>query len=315
LPFLDSRSRAHRVDAAIALVNMNETAGHEEKIVAALSLALIDDFRATRAIEALVKLRSSARPAIPKLIAVTQGSEVRERRQAVWALGRVGGDDERILPVLIDAAADADHDVRLSALLALHFLQPRARQTVPVIEQAYEEARRKRSFDSSLLNTTNDEEPEDVEALLDLGADANLRGFRTGRTALMVASEKADLETAALLIKRGADVNMKCSVEGVDRVAREQFMRTSRSDFVFFTLARVFGVNIGIGDYKDKTALILAVESEAPEERKLPVVRLLLESGADPEISSKLMHRAKEVAREMGHDQILQLLQEHTRRV
>jgi ankyrin repeat protein len=62
---------------------------------------------------------------------------------------------------------------------------------------------------TALIAAVSDGHIENVRALLSRGANPN--SFGMGRSALMIAAQKHDLERAKLLIEKGADVNLKTS--------------------------------------------------------------------------------------------------------
>jgi uncharacterized protein len=109
------------------------------------------------------------------------------------------------------------------------------------------------------------EYPELVRALLDAGLDPNETGA-SGRTALMVAARLDLIDAARLLLERGVAVDTGAS----DKVAELY----PQSDDVQCRDGGQWEPN----DTPGRTALSYAAESASP-----PMVRLLLDHGADPD--------------------------------
>jgi HEAT repeat protein len=65
-----------------------------------------------------------------------QDRDVRQRRQAVAALGNAGTADPRVVPALAQATADSDAAVRRTAILSLLRLGPAAQEALPALERA-----------------------------------------------------------------------------------------------------------------------------------------------------------------------------------
>ena len=150
-----------------------------------------------------------------------------------------------------------------------------------------------------------------VELLLSYGADANRpRAFGEGYTALQFAVEKGSLETIALLIRHGADVNAPPSINGSTALQ----MATNSGFFNIASLLIEHGADVngpraqvGYGPIGGVTAIEAAAQNG-----RFDFVRLLLQKGAilvgDGE---EQYQRATKLAQDSGHLAVQELLEQH----
>jgi ankyrin repeat protein len=135
--------------------------------------------------------------------------------------------------------------------------------------------------------------PEGVRLLLDHHADPNLADNK-GYTPLLYvweAQSPAAGEIAELLIRHGADVNLRCGIAGQTPLGNATQM--GRADLVKILLAARAEVNSA--DNRGTTALHIAAMVDQPE-----IITLLLSAGADPQARDAHGDRPIDVARDCG---------------
>ena len=139
-----------------------------------------------------------------------------------------------------------------------------------------------------------------AEALLDAGADPNAVGGY-GRTPLVMAIDKDDIEGVRLLLKRGADVRLKPSrkdcepplfaaaaIKTSDKINSVKEGGTVRTSFVpqfrnpeIFKLLLEAGADPNAPGALNQTPLIrLAWQADVPDEIIVPLMEALLKAGA-----------------------------------
>jgi len=310
-PFLKAENKYERASAAIALVAMGETNEHIDEIVPQLTAALQynDTWTRKRAMTMLGNLGPAAKAATATLLKLAQSSDDKIRRHAVWALGRMGDRSQVVIDTLVKSLQDEDHNVRLNALISLDSLYPEAKSTIPVVKAEFNRQSSRRYFDGALLFSAYEGDPEDAQALINLGADVNVKGYYTGKTALMVAAQEGHFETIKVLLKNGAKVNVVSDGSGVDPNVTEPFLPMNM--FSMFQLIFSSGnqSNIGTGKYEGKTALMYAVESEISDDEKIEIIKSLVDRGADKNILSKDRRTALMIARELKLTNVIDLLE------
>ena len=95
------------------------------------------------AVEALGKIRSEAKAAVPALIAALI-TDARVRGEATIALGKIGPEAKAAVPALVVALKDVNWNVRCNAAIALGQIGPEAVPTlIKVLEACDDEAMRK----------------------------------------------------------------------------------------------------------------------------------------------------------------------------
>jgi ankyrin repeat protein len=127
---------------------------------------------------------------------------------------------------------------------------------------------------------------EVVKALLDKGADINVRSD-DGSTALILAAEEGHEDVVKALLDKGADINLQ-SKDGSTALilAAEE----GHAEIVKALLGKGADINVQCDD-DGSTALILAAEQDHKE-----IVKLLIRHGADPSIENKKKKTALDVA-------------------
>lgn len=131
-----------------------------------------------------------------------------------------------------------------------------------------------------------------VETLLDAGADPNVADV-AGMTPLMLAAGRADI--VEMLIAHKADVS------AVSHEGRNALMLTTSENVAKLLLDR--GAAIDAKDYAGDTALLHAVEADAPE-----VIEFLLARGADATIRDSRGETALQLAVREGESSALAAL-------
>ena len=95
----------------------------------------------------------------------------------------------------------------------------------------------------------------------------------SGKTALITAIEERDTEWAGYLLGQGADPNMSLSNGDTPLMTAARF---GLQDVTHWLIS--VGANVNDTNKKGESALILAVQG-----RQLPIVRVLMVAGADPD--------------------------------
>jgi uncharacterized protein len=146
-----------------------------------------------------------------------------------------------------------------------------------------------------LLEAAEQGDAKRVQELLSKGADTRQKRPADGRTPLMIAAVKGDVEVGSLLIRAGADVNVRDS-EGwtplMLAVANENLLgeilfKKNRSgvsrhyEIAALLIEAKADVNT---KNKGSTALVIASEKPAPE-----IAELLLKNRADPNVRTGQM--------------------------
>jgi ankyrin repeat protein len=143
-----------------------------------------------------------------------------------------------------------------------------------------------------------------VLQLLEAGADINTKqvdGFPKNATPLLLATLNGHVKTAQLLIRRGARQDipdergrlpLPCAVEyGYDLLVRDLIKAGGQA-------------NLKSGENED-TLLIIAAAKENEK-----VIKVLLQNGADKELTNKFGDIALDIAEEKGKKEIIKLLEE-----
>ena len=190
-----------------------------------------------------------------------------------------------------------------------------------------------------LLETVRRRQNDLVALLLDYGADPNRQRREDGLTALLVASSARNMSLVRLLAARGAEVNRPNKAgqtplfvartpeialylieRGASLGAQDELGRTAlfpqaeqaNVDNVRLLLEK--GLEVNHRDATGRTPLFAAVTGHSDVERVEPVVRVLLEHGADPTVVNDDGLRAPDLAAREGKHTIVTLLSEATAR-
>jgi len=278
-PFLKAENKYERASAAIALVAMEETTGHLDEIMEQLKAALRynDKFTRQKAMTALGQLGPVAKEAVPELLNAAQSSDDKIRRYAVWVLGRLGENNQKIMNTLLRSISDEDHNVRLNALLSIDVLDPTIKQENPLVKMEWQKEKSKGNLDSALLFSAFEGDSIDAQALINLGANVNAKGYYTGKTALMIAAQGGHPETVQTLLKNGADPDMVSDHTDINSNIQEPFLPLNMSFLFKDLLLPEFFSKPKINSYEGKTALTYAVESEFFADEKSRIIGLLLD--------------------------------------
>ena len=135
----DKMSRARLALAALAEMEIHA------KIILALLLNELkhDDFHIRQevrqeAASTIGELREYAKPVIPQLITILKDGEEDSdvRAAAALALGRIGQEPDKVVPILIQALANKNYKVKGGSAHALGYFPTYAKQTVPLLLNA-----------------------------------------------------------------------------------------------------------------------------------------------------------------------------------
>ena len=309
-PFLKAQNKYERVSAAIALVAMGETKDYLDEIIAELVPALDynDKWLRDRTMTTLGDLGPVAKAAIPALLKSAGSSDDIIRRYAVWVLGRMGDRNQIVIDTLLKALQDEDHNVRLNALISLDTIYPEAKKTIPSVKEEFSRQRSSKYFDGALLFSAYEGDSADAQALINLGADVNTKGYSTGKTALMIAAQEGHIETVKILLKNGANVNIVSDGNGVDPDVSESFIPMNMLSVFRYIFSSGNKSTVGTGNYEGKTALIYAVESEVSDEEKIQIIKLLMKHGADRDIPGKDQRTALIIAKGLNNKIVAEYL-------
>ena len=289
---------------------MGETNEHLDEIIPQLIAALEynDKWTRERAMTMLGNLGPIAKSATAALLKLAQSSDDKIRRHAIWALGRIGDKSQAVIETLVKSLQDEDHNVRLNALISLDILYPEAKATIPVVQAEFNRQSSSRYFDGALLFSAYEGDSEDAQALINLGADVNVKGYYTGKTALMVAAQEGHLETVKVLLKNGANVNAISDGRGIDPNVTEPFLPMNMLSMFQLIFSSGNKSNVGTGKYEGKTALMYAVESEISDEEKIEIIGLLIAQGADKNILEKDRRTALMIAENLNNKTVAEYL-------
>jgi HEAT repeat protein len=118
-----------RRSAAAAL----EDFGVEAKSAIPILTQTLLDSDLTVQVAATRALGGIGRDAVPALTQALAHSNKYVRREAIWALGRLGPAGEAALPALMNALQDSDLRVRLGAAQAVGAMGPKAQDAIPAL--------------------------------------------------------------------------------------------------------------------------------------------------------------------------------------
>jgi len=167
---------------------------------------------------------------------------------------------------------------------------------------------------SELIDAVVNNDIEEVETLLNNGADINIQD-NDGDTALMLASKYGRTDIVRLLLDHGANSFIRNFLSKTALMIASEYGRT---DIVRLLLDQV--VDIDIQDGYGNTTLNIAVKvivgwdrwSNRDQDQLIEIVRLLLERGADPNIPDNKGHTALTIAKRMAAtDLIMPLVERH----
>ena len=153
--------------------------------------------------------------------------------------------------------------------------------------------------DAALLDAVREGDADEVRALLEAGADANLRDAE-GWTVLMLVTVKGHLEAARELLNAGADVDTK-NEKGWTALR----FAVSMDDTEALRLLLDAGANVNEPDAEGDTALMQATREKSTES-----LDLLLAYGADVNVRNSSGETALEIAARYGYHEVILKLKE-----
>lgn len=157
-----------------------------------------------------------------------------------------------------------------------------------------------RAIDDPLVDAAKNSDAEALRALLDAGADVNVR-TADGSTALLWASYRDDIESARLLIRAGADVNIANELGATPIWAAS---RNGSAALAAELLAA--GADPDAPLLLGETPLVTASRTGNPD-----VVRMLLERGADVNALGARGQTPLMFAAAQRHPDVVRVLLEH----
>jgi hypothetical protein len=112
------------------------------------------------ALDALGYIGPPAKEAVYSLLRWSTNSDYEVRGQAFFALGKIGTEPDRVLPVLINALHDESGTVQTCAILALKDYGPNAKRAVPALVEflnTHDDATSDRSYATNALKAIDPE--------------------------------------------------------------------------------------------------------------------------------------------------------------
>jgi ankyrin repeat protein len=232
-------------------------------------------------------------------------------RYAAWALGRIGPGDRSLVPPLVAAMDHKNLNVRLNALMSLEFIAPDAKTKNPAVAKVYDSFKSDGSLDSTLVFCAAQIhscpailDRQDAEVLIGLGANVDHKDPLTGKTGLIVAIDYGDVDLVGLLIKKGSDVN------AINDVAWSPPKDGNRLPVAVFTsiLLKLRGLS---AIPEEKPVLFHAIEADIPDEKKLKILRLLVESGANVAVTDSNSRTPLGLIKSLNLKEIAEFLATH----
>lgn len=150
-------------------------------------------------------------------------------------------------------------------------------------------------------------ETEKVADFINRGADVNATSY--GVSPLVYALKKRHIETARVLIERGADVNFTDNTYRTPPIVYAAMYRDR--ELIKLMIDRGANVNAKTGSGYEANPGFTAL-MEAAYHGDVEIGRLLLEHGADPLTETNNGTTAMSNARNRGHKQFMELLNEHS---
>lgn len=167
-----------------------------------------------------------------------------------------------------------------------------------------------------------------VKSWIDKGGDVNARHSRSGGNILSYAAGSGNLHLVEYLIVKGADIADRT---GDSTTPLHYACREGHDRIVAFLLSKGANPNAKADRYKrsygetlegtrhfpyEGTPLHWVIDSKLPLDRKIIIVRLLLDAGADPEAIfinpvDRHLYSPLSIAKGLGLPEIVKLLEAH----
>lgn len=133
-----------------------------------------------------------------------------------------------------------------------------------------------------LMIASSGGQTDTVRELIRLGANVNATAHAGhGDTALYFAVLNDHADTVAVLLKAGADPNLKMGIYTPLVIAARK-----SSTPVVAALANSPTLQLDAQDEEGNTTLILGAKSDSPADRKLATLRLLIQRGCNPSLTN-----------------------------
>ncbi len=161
--------------------------------------------------------------------------------------------------------------------------------------------------DVALHKAVRANNPQEVQRLLDDGADVNVPEpddtsvLHDEATVIIIAAGKEYVEVVEILIANGADVNAT-SIYGSTALGEAAIKGNNQ----IVNLLLDAGAQLNPTNRRWKTPLMWAADFNQPH-----TVELLLERGANPSLTNKDGLTALDFALEAGHEEVVALLEPH----
>lgn len=162
---------------------------------------------------------------------------------------------------------------------------------------------------SPLIEAIVFKKEEMAKQLIEMGADVNVRDSSfSGRTALHAAVSNGEYEVAELLLEHGADVNARDNGNQDTPLMVAPFAAIGMAELLI-----EHGADVNARNKFGGTALSAAAgfESMFMKNGYLELVKLLLENGAEVNVKDNFGRTPLKIAKEKGHDKIVELLQQY----
>lgn len=140
------------------------------------------------------------------------------------------------------------------------------------------------------------------------GINPNTVSRYIGRTPLMRAADKGNIDVIRILIENGADVNTQTQTGYTALMMAAGSGKVQAVDFLLKAKA-----NPNIQNNSGATALMRAIDGEGDSAQIKTIVKLLLKAGADINLHDKEGKTALDYAKENFNEEIVKLLQRAAR--
>ncbi len=156
------------------------------------------------------------------------------------------------------------------------------------------------SGETALMKAAFSDRRAIVALLLERGASVDVRNPQTGATPLIMAAQQGHLDVARLLVDHDANVDLRQYYDGATAlIVAMTFSATEVAKF----LVEEAGADVNLAADGNVTALFIAAQ-----DGNTAAVELLLKNGARTDIRTSSGMTATDIARERLHDDVVRVL-------